>query len=107
MMKKTAIALGLTMVSSLGIAAQNGAGVNAQVNANASKSGAGINAEAAINTQFDALDTNGDGVLSRAEADANPRVSKLYDSMNTADTIAGARSDKASTYKVLAAAHST
>ncbi|WP_348766028.1 hypothetical protein [uncultured Salinisphaera sp.] len=85
MMKKTAIALGLAMVSSLGIAAQNGAAASAH--ANASQSGAGIDAEAAINTQFDALDTNGDGVLSRAEAEANPRVSALYDSMDTADTI--------------------
>lgn len=85
MMKKTAIALGLAMVSGLGIAAQNGSGASAQVDAG--QGGASINAEAAINTQFDALDTNGDGRLSRAEAQSSSRVSALYDSMDTAGTI--------------------
>ncbi len=87
MMKKTAIALGLAMVSGLGVAAQNGAAVGASAQTNAGQSGVGIDMEASINTQFDALDTNGDGVLSRSEAESNPRISALYDSMNTADTI--------------------
>ena len=89
MMKKTAIALGLAMATSAGFAAQGntsaGVGVNAGVNAAGNR--AQVNSDAAASTQFSALDRNGDGVLSRAEASASDTVADLYDSLDTSDTI--------------------
>ncbi|MES1929798.1 hypothetical protein SADO_11089 [Salinisphaera dokdonensis CL-ES53] len=89
MMKKTAIALGLAMVTGAGMAAQGstatGVGVDAGVNAVGNQ--ARVNTSASANTQFNALDRNGDGVLSRAEASANESVSALYDSLDTSETI--------------------
>jgi len=89
MMKKTAIALGLAMVTSAGFAAQGNtsAGVGVNAGANAAGNKAQVNAGAAADTQFSALDRNGDGVLSRAEASASETVSKLYESLDTSNTI--------------------
>jgi hypothetical protein len=89
MMKKTAIALGLAMVTGAGFAAQGntstGVGVNAGVNAAGNQ--ARVDANAAADTQFNALDRNGDGVLSRAEASASETVADLYESLDTSETI--------------------
>jgi hypothetical protein len=89
MMKKTAIAFGLAMVTGAGFAAQGntstGVGVNAE--ANAAGNQARVDANAAANTQFNALDRNGDGVLSRAEASASETVADLYESLDTSETI--------------------
>lgn len=89
MMKHTAIALGLAMATSVGLAAQGNTSAQVGVNAGAGASGgtARIDTDAAAQTRFDALDRNGDGLLSRAEASASDTVSRLYESLNTRDTI--------------------
>ena len=38
-------------------------------------------------TLFERLDSDGDGMLSQAEAQANPRVSELYESLDTSNTL--------------------
>lgn len=89
MFKKSAIALGLAMVAGSGMAAQGTTGVNADTGVSAQAGGAvaGADTSSALKTQFKALDSNGDGMLSRSEANANSRISKIYDSLDTSETI--------------------
>lgn len=77
MFRKTAMIFGLALVTGAGFAADNPtAGMNI-----------GINSDVPVNMQFDMLDRNGDGVISRIEAQASPELSALYDSFNTKETI--------------------
>lgn len=80
MMNKTAIALGLAMASGMGMA-------QIQTTGSAANPQSRGNAQAGLNAEFDTLDRNGDGVLSRSEASANETVAKLYDSLDTSETI--------------------
>jgi len=88
-MKQTALALGLAMATSVGFAAPGNttAQVGVDAGANAADNKARIDTDASAQTQFNALDRNGDGVLSRAEASASDTVSQLYDSLDTRETI--------------------
>lgn len=77
MLKKTAIALGLAMITGSAFAAghaTNGVDI-------------GVDSQMPINMQFDMLDTNDNGVISRAEAQASPELSKLYGTFDTSATI--------------------
>lgn len=82
MFKNTAIALGLAMVTGAAFA---GTGMSATGQAGASTGGgqASMSSNGSLTAEFHKLDTNNDGVLSPSEAKANPRVAKLYDSMDT------------------------
>ncbi len=87
MFKKTAIALSLAMVAGTGFAAQNGtsAGMNGSASVGAGGANASMNSSASA--EFRALDTNGDGVISRTEASKSPALAKAYDSFDTSGTI--------------------
>lgn len=89
MMTRTAIALGLAIAASTGFAAQGNSGADVGVNAGVNAAGgqASVDAGGAADTRFSALDRNGDGVLSRAEASASQAVSHIYDSLDTSNTI--------------------
>lgn len=77
MFRKTAIALGLSMAAGTGFAADgSAAGINI-----------GINSEMPVAAQFNVLDRNGDGAISRIEAQASPELSAVYGSFNTSETI--------------------
>lgn len=77
MFKRTAITLGLSLMAGAGFAAGNAAsGVNI-----------GLNSEMPVNMQFNLLDSNGDGAISRAEAQASPELTALYASFDTSATI--------------------
>ncbi|GAB3680647.1 hypothetical protein [Salinisphaera aquimarina] len=91
MFKKTAIALGLVMAAGTGMAAQTHSGVDAGTSASANVAGQSVNTSAstALRTQFSALDTDGNGMLSRSEAAQSPQLSKMYDSLDTSQTIEG------------------
>ncbi|WP_423823093.1 hypothetical protein V5738_03880 [Salinisphaera sp. SPP-AMP-43] len=81
MLKKTAIAVGLTMVAGTGMAASGGLssdGPTAQAAATDTGSAKAL---------FQRLDTNNDGVLSQSEAQANDQVAELYSSMNNSTSI--------------------
>ena len=92
MFNKTAIAFGLAIVAGTAVAAPTDSmdtSANANVSANAST--AGMNASAGAGhdmaAHFKKLDTDGNGVLSMSEAQANPTVAKLYESLKTNESI--------------------
>lgn len=89
MFKKTAIAFGLAIVTGSAFAAPAAGTAGADVSANASASGmsASANTNGSLTAQFKKLDTNGNGVLSMSEAQANPAVAKLYNSLKTNESI--------------------
>lgn len=82
MFKKTAIAFGLAIVTGTSFAAIAGTegSMQAGMDANTQSSGS-------VAALFQKLDTNNNGVLSQSEAQANPTVARLYDSMNTGASI--------------------
>ncbi|AWN14721.1 hypothetical protein [Salinisphaera sp. LB1] len=83
MLKKTAIAFGLAIVTGSALAASGmGASGNTGASAGAAQAGS-TSSRASLAAEFHKLDTNNNGVLSRSEAQANPTVAKLYDSMDT------------------------
>lgn len=47
----------------------------------------GADATISLETLFERLDSDDDGTLSRAEAEANPRVAEIYDSLDTRENI--------------------
>jgi|GEM_PF-1944875 len=83
MFKKTAIALSLAMVAGSGMAAQSSTAATTSSNG----SGASVGTNTSITAEFRALDSNGDGVISRAEAAKSPALAEAYDSFDTSDTI--------------------
>lgn len=90
MFKKTAIALGLAIVTGSAFAADAGmssaSGADTDMQASGSAQG-GASSNSALAARFKQLDTNGDGTLSRSEALASQQVSSMYDSLNTNETI--------------------
>ena len=104
MFNKTAIAFGLAIVAGTAVAAPTDSmdtSANANVSANAST--AGMNASAGAGhdmaAHFKKLDTDGNGVLSMSEAQANPTVAKLYESLKTNESIKTDPAAKASDSK--------
>lgn len=89
MFKKTAIALGLAMVAGTGMAAQGTMNTNTKASVGASAAGqhASTSSDAALRTRFNALDSDGDGVISRSEAADSEQLADMYDSLNTSETI--------------------
>lgn len=96
MFKKTAIALSLAMVAGTGIA-QAGTDANTDMSASASAgdTSASLSANSSLAAKFKQLDSNHDGMLSRSEAMADPKVGKLYGSLDTDSTIEKGKSDAA------------
>lgn len=84
MLKKTAIAVGLAMVAGTGMAADNSMTSDADTSAPTKTGGS---SDSSLAAEFHRLDTNNDGVLSRDEASKNNKVSKVYDSLDTGNTI--------------------
>lgn len=89
MFKKTAVALVLAMVAGAGFAGQGSMGMNAgnSTSTNAVGHSTGADTDRALGTQFRALDSNGDGAISRSEAASNPQLARMYDSLDTSATI--------------------
>lgn len=74
------MALGLAMVAGTGFA-QPGSSTRAGAQAT------GTSVSSALEVRFHQLDTNDDGRLSRVEAQADPRIADLYDSLDTSSTM--------------------
>lgn len=77
MFKKMTLAIGLSMVAGGAVAATTG---NNDVNI-------GADSQLPVAAQFDMLDQNSDGVISRAEARASSELSALYDTFDTSATL--------------------
>jgi len=89
MFKKTAITLSLAMVAGTGLAAQGGLDANADTNATVKAGGAkiGVNTGASLKSKFNALDSDGNGAISRSEASGNARLQSMFDSVDTDENI--------------------
>ena len=86
MFRKTAIAIGLAMAAGGGsVMAQDSMQNSGERNAGAERQTQ--MSDSALRTRFDALDANGDGVLSRSEAADSEEVAEIYDSLDTSATI--------------------
>lgn len=79
MFKKTAIALGLVIAAGSAAAAQDHSQGAEHANENAM--------HGQVTALFQKLDTNNDKVISKQEAQADPRVAKLYSKLMTNDSI--------------------
>lgn len=76
MVKRITIAAALLAVAGMANAADADAGLSLGVSVGGIE--IGLNADASISEQFAALDKNGDGVISRAEADASGKVASNF-----------------------------
>lgn len=98
MLKKTAIALSLAMVAGTGVAqAGTNADADMSASAKAGNASADLSTKSALAAKFKQLDSDHDGKLSRAEAKADPKVGKVYDSLDTDSTIEKNKSGAAKT----------
>lgn len=77
MFKKMTLAIGLSLVAGGAVAATSGTN---DINI-------GADSQLPVAAQFDMLDQNSDGVISRAEAQASTELSALYDTFDTSATL--------------------
>lgn len=86
MFSKTVIALGLAIVAGSGVAAAQSS-MQGSDKRNVGADSRTQVSDSALRTRFEALDTDGDGVLSRSEAADSAEVAEIYDSLDTSATI--------------------
>lgn len=80
MLKRIVIGLGIAMVAASAVAAESGSAAGTTNDGLTQDSGT-------LAARFHELDANGDGVLSRSEAEASSTVASLYESLDTSATI--------------------
>lgn len=84
MFRKTAFTLGIALYAGAALAAQNGMHSTPRRGATGPTR---TDSNASLRARFNTLDTNGDGVISRSEAQADPRLTSMYDSFDTRNTL--------------------